>query len=320
MTLTDPTDRILVLAQTCLDEPDLSTEELAGRAFLSRFHFSRLVTATAGEPPGSLRRRILLERAAYRLLSGDQTILDIATEAGYASHEAFGRAFTRAYGTAPSALRRSGVTYRRLRLPAPSGVHFQPPGGLRLPATAKETDMTVLQQMVDNHVDSLTGLIEASAELGDEVLDRPIEFSVEAIDDDMTLRRVLNAMVTQEEHWINALRGEGWPDDQDASVSSLMRRHSVAGPEFRTVVANAIEGDELADTFIDTTCEPPDSYTLGGTVAHVLTFGAVRRTIAVGALWSAGVRRMELADPRPAIDRLAETNSGSMSSPPADPA
>jgi hypothetical protein len=51
------------------------------------------------------------------------------------------------------------------------------------------------------------GLIAAAATVPDEVVDRPIEMSVEGIDDDATLRTLLNAMVTQEEHWISALRG-----------------------------------------------------------------------------------------------------------------
>ena len=65
---------------------------------LSRFHFDRLVAAATGEPPATLRRRVLLERAAYRLVTTDRDVLDIAVEAGYASNEAFTRAFTRAFG------------------------------------------------------------------------------------------------------------------------------------------------------------------------------------------------------------------------------
>jgi hypothetical protein len=46
-----------------LDEP-ASGAELAGRAYLSRFDFQRLVAAALGESPGAFRRRLLLERAA----------------------------------------------------------------------------------------------------------------------------------------------------------------------------------------------------------------------------------------------------------------
>src|SRR5688500_11460195 len=106
MTVSDAMARILDLAQAGLEDPSLSADELAGRADLSRFHFDRLASAGAGEAPGALRRRLLLERAAYRLTSRpDRTVLEIAVEAGYGSHEAFTRAFTKAYGVAPTAVR-----------------------------------------------------------------------------------------------------------------------------------------------------------------------------------------------------------------------
>jgi hypothetical protein len=46
--------------------------------------------------------------------------------AGYTSHEAFTRAFSKAYGVAPAKWRRHPT---RLQIEAPSGVHFHPPGG-----------------------------------------------------------------------------------------------------------------------------------------------------------------------------------------------
>jgi AraC family transcriptional regulator len=46
-----------------LDEPASGTE-IAGRAYLTRFHFDRLFTAAVSESPTAFRRRLLLERAA----------------------------------------------------------------------------------------------------------------------------------------------------------------------------------------------------------------------------------------------------------------
>ena len=121
-----------------LDDHDATGADLAARMHVSRFHLDRIVSATAGEPPASFRRRVLLERAAYRLLTTDRTVLDLAVEAGYSSNEAFTRAFTRAFGRSPARWRR---TPTRIQLPAPSDVHFHPPGGLRLPArTEVSTD------------------------------------------------------------------------------------------------------------------------------------------------------------------------------------
>jgi len=80
---------ILELVEESLDEPDLDGAGLAGRAYLSRYHFDRLVRASLGEPPGGFRRRLLLERAAYRLGSTSESVIEIALEAGYASPDAF---------------------------------------------------------------------------------------------------------------------------------------------------------------------------------------------------------------------------------------
>ncbi len=307
MAMTDAMGRILDLAQTSLDDPSVSADDLAARAYLSRFHFDRLVTATGGEPPGALRRRVLLERAAYRLTTRpERTVLDVAVEAGYSSHEAFSRAFARAYGATPTAVRTAApVTFRELELPGPSGVHFHPPGGIRLPANRKESSMDVIAHLVDHHVDSLTAIITAAAELADDVLDQPITSSVEGVDDDPTLRGLINGMVTQEEHWLAALRGGAWPDESDQTMAGLGVRHEAAGRDYRAFVTGAITDGSMADTFVDTTCDPLVTHSLGGTIAHVITFGAVRRTMAVGALWSAGVRDFDKADPRPYIDALA---------------
>ena len=114
---------VAVLAEA-LDEHDVTGAELARRVHLSRYHFDRVVHSLPGEPPGRFRRRVLLERAAYRLLAGERTVLDVAVEAGYSSQEAFTRAFARAYGTTPARWRRKpGVP----RIDAPNGVHFHPP-------------------------------------------------------------------------------------------------------------------------------------------------------------------------------------------------
>jgi len=97
----DHFSRFVDLLTEALDDHEVTGEDLASRLYLSRYHFDRIITSVAGEPPNRFRRRILLERAAYRLLTTRRTILDVAVEAGYGSHEAFTRAFTRAYGVGP---------------------------------------------------------------------------------------------------------------------------------------------------------------------------------------------------------------------------
>src|SRR4029079_3368837 len=53
--------RFLEVLAASLDDHQAAGDALASRVHLSRFHFDRLVSAAAGEPPATLRRRVLLE-------------------------------------------------------------------------------------------------------------------------------------------------------------------------------------------------------------------------------------------------------------------
>jgi AraC family transcriptional regulator len=287
---------ILDLVEASLDEPDLTGTDLAGRAYLSRYHFARLVSAAFGEPPGTFRRRLLLERAAHRLTGSDDPVIDVAFDSGYAAPEAFSRAFARAYGSPPSAYRLG--SRRTHDLPAPSGIHFHPPGGLRLPAERRSTPMDVLERMIDHHLWLVGEIIDRESGLPDDALDRPIELSVEGIDLDPTLRRVTDRLVGQLEMWVAAVGGATtMPADGDTSPAGLRERFDDIAPRFRDMALTPLREGRADDTFIDAVCDPPETFTYGGMVAHVLTFSAVRRTMAIGALESAGVRDLGAGDP-----------------------
>ncbi len=113
-----------------LDEPAADGRALARRAHFSRDHLDRLLAAATGESPVRLRRRLLLERAAWQLRAGAASASEAATAAGYGSPAAFSRAFARAHGEPPSTFAASG---RPVELDAPNGIHFHPPAGLLLP-------------------------------------------------------------------------------------------------------------------------------------------------------------------------------------------
>jgi AraC family transcriptional regulator len=83
-----------------LDEP-IDLRDLADHVCLSRFHFHRVFQALMGETVGDIVRRLRLERAAIRLRTSDTPITELAFEAGYATHEAFIRAFRAAFGCTP---------------------------------------------------------------------------------------------------------------------------------------------------------------------------------------------------------------------------
>jgi AraC-like DNA-binding protein len=273
---------------------------LAGRVHLSRFHFDRVIGAVAGESPFAFRRRVLLERAAYRLLAEQVAVLDVAVEAGYGSHEAFTRAFARAYGMSPREWRREAS--RVFFLAAPSGVHFQPPAGLRLPARREVQGMDVLVRMVEHHV-WLTGeMIERGARLDAAALDRPIELSVEGIDDDISIRYLLDRLVWQEEMWLASVEDRPFQVPECGRqvvtpIPELRERHAIAGSRFVALVNQLNEEGRFDESFVDTTCEPPRVFTYGGMVAHVLTFAAHRRSLLIGAFYTAGITDLGFGDP-----------------------
>jgi AraC-like DNA-binding protein len=284
-----------VLAES-LDDHGARGEALASRLHLSRYHLDRLVSAAAGEPPATLRRRVLLERAAYRLVATDDDVLQIALDAGYSSHEAFTRAFTRAYGQSPSRWRRRPTSFR---LDAPSRVHFNPPGGLRVPAQRKVTAMDLLIRMVEHHVWLVGELLARAEGLRDDVLDARVELSVDGIDHEPTLRSLLSRLVGQLAMWDAAVndRPYDFAVERRESVEGMRARLAEAGPAFLAQVRTIVDEGRLDETFVDAVCDPPEVFTYGGMIAHVLTFAAHRRTLVCGALSDAGVADLGNGDP-----------------------
>jgi AraC-like DNA-binding protein len=78
----------------CSLDDDVDGSGIASRAYLSRYHFDRLVSAAIGESPGAFRRRLLLERAAWELRGSRASILRVALQSGYRSVEGFTRTDT----------------------------------------------------------------------------------------------------------------------------------------------------------------------------------------------------------------------------------
>lgn len=288
-------DFVDLVAQT-LDEPETSGEDLAARLYLSRFHLTRLVTAVGGEAPSRFRRRLLLERAAYRLISSDRTVLDIAVESGYGSNEAFTRAFQRAYGASPRQWRASP---RQIQLPSANDVHFHPPGGLRLPTRAGGHAMTLVTKMVEHHVWLVGQIVDRCARLADDQLDQPIRVSVDNEDGSMTLRSITSRLIGQMDMWVAAMQNREYDFgvEHHESLSSMRERLGRVGEAYLDQIRAVVDDGRLDETFVDALCEEPQVFTYGGMVAHVLTFAAYHRTLAVQRLVECGVDDLGLGDP-----------------------
>jgi AraC family transcriptional regulator len=275
-----------------LDEHEMRGPDLAAKLHVSRSLLDRFVAAAVGETTAHLRRRVLLERAAFRLKTTPVTILHAAVEAGYSSHEAFTRAFRRAYGVSPASWRASPGP---IHIPARSGVHFHPPGGLRLAARTQEVAVIFAAEMVDQHVAVITQLLDRVAALADDALDAPIEVGVQSIDDSPTIRSLLSRLVGQLDMWNAAMASEiyDFSVEEHESVDSMRTRLRTAGHAFAQFVRTASEQDRLGETFVDATGCVPFQFTVAGMIAHVLTYAAYRRTLVVGALATAGAADVE---------------------------
>jgi AraC-like DNA-binding protein/uncharacterized damage-inducible protein DinB len=285
-----------------LDAMPSRAEEMAAAAHLSRFHFERVITAVAGESPTRFRSRILLERAAYRITTTDSTLLDIAVEAGFSSHEAFTRAFRREYGVAPSTWRRRPA---RFRIEAANGVHFHPPAGLRLPARHRMGSVDLVVEMVEHHVWVVDQLVGHAARLTDEQLDEEFAGIVEGIDGE-SLRWALSRLIGQMAMWCAAMedREYDFAVEDGETVTSMRHRLGETGPEFVAQVRRVAEEGRFDETFVDAFHpERPMVMTYGAMVAHVLTFAAHHRLLAVARLRELGVTDLGWGDPKPWFTR-----------------
>jgi len=291
---------LIDLVLRSLDD-DVSGAELAARAHFSRDHLDRLLAAATGESPVALRRRLLLERAAWQLRGGAAPS-DVFAAAGYGSLAAFSRAFSRAFGAPPSSF--AG----ELALPAPNGIHFHPPAGIVVPGAPRD-DLTA--RMVRQHLDRVRELLTAAATVDglDRVL-RPGLVLVWFEGPEETAALMCERLVFTLEVWIAAINGLEVP----AGGGPLLERWERAGLEFERIARRVRDRGAWDDAFVDALCEPPEAFTYGGVIAHVLAYGAIRREALAGVLRELGAD-LASGDPieweRANSLRIAQVPSGS---------
>ncbi|GAB2448988.1 AraC family transcriptional regulator [Nocardioides hungaricus] len=266
-------DRLRELLDAVLDEQHRSLDDMASGAFSSPFHFTRRLSRDAGEPPVAMRRRVMLERAAWRLRQGE-SVTDAAFEAGYESVEGFSRAFQRAYGHPPSTAG-AGSHW----LPAPNGIHFHPPTSLWV-HSGERTMAQPLDLMVHHDVEDTRDLIDLAKQLSDEDYRRELRPGHRVLTwegEEPSIACVLERTVFTKEVWLAAILGEELPTDRGDSPADLVRRHDAIAPRWLETVRDIGRRDAWDDRIVDALCEPPESFVLGSILAHVLTYSDHRR-------------------------------------------
>lgn len=88
---------------------NVALADLAANTGQSLFHAHRTLRVALGETPKQFTLRLRIDHAAAALVSSRASILDIALECGFESHEAFCRAFRRRFGLSPGAYRKRGL-------------------------------------------------------------------------------------------------------------------------------------------------------------------------------------------------------------------
>jgi AraC family transcriptional regulator len=97
-------DRALWIIERNSNEP-LSLMEIAEACGVSRSHLAAAFGTASGQPVMRYFRARRLSAAAQALVDGAPDILTVALQTGYASHEAFTRAFRDQFGVTPECLR-----------------------------------------------------------------------------------------------------------------------------------------------------------------------------------------------------------------------
>jgi AraC family transcriptional regulator len=292
----DTADRLTAVVTASLDSQP-RTQDLAREAYKSRTRFHKLFRTVVEETPAAMRRRLLLERAAYQLAHTGMPVTEVALNANYGSLEAFTRAFRKAFGTSPS-------LYRRMRdphfhLPASNKIHF-----LALGSATKGGDMDLFDRFAGNDSWHTRRLLEYARILTEEQLDRPLPTVIELLpwrESNGTLRQLLENIVFTKEVWTAALSGTEMDVDGAAKLKSspqqMLERLEKTDAELQRIFTDVRNRSAWDDTFVDALCEPAETFTFGGVFAHIMTFNAHRRLMALDALRQLGVVTQGFGDP-----------------------
>lgn len=97
-------DKIVWQIETSLSET-ITLEQLSEKCAISKYHMCRAFQQGAGISIMTYVRARRLSMAARTIADSEEAIIGIAIDAGYASHEAFTRAFAGYFGVLPSTVR-----------------------------------------------------------------------------------------------------------------------------------------------------------------------------------------------------------------------
>ena len=85
--------KVLQYISSHIDDEQLHLENISSVVNISKYHFHRSFSNFIGIPLNKYIRSLKLKRACHQLNLTNQSIIDIAINAGFHTHESFTRAF-----------------------------------------------------------------------------------------------------------------------------------------------------------------------------------------------------------------------------------
>jgi AraC family transcriptional regulator len=305
----DEAQRLREIVVDSLDQ-EQNANGYARHAYLSRSQFYRVFRALIEETPVAMRRRLLLERAAWQLSRTALSVTEISLDANYGSLEAFTRAFRNAFGVSPSIYRRMGATCTHIH--AANGIHHR--SGKNETTKGADRFMDLFDIFSGQESWHTRRLLDLANSLTDAQLDRPLTNQIHVFPwdgPDRSLRQLLDRMVQTKESWAAAMSGGSTPlfdaaPPEDRTPAAMLSRLEKADRAFHSVLTDIRNRSAWEDTFVDALCEPPEAFTFGGTFAHVITFNAYRRMVALDVLRGMGVQVEGVGCPMEYLESLAK--------------
>ena len=272
-------ERLSAVVLDSLDDEG-GSETLARAARVSRTQFFRISRAVIDETPAAMRRRLLLERAAWQLARTQQSVTHIALDAGYGSLEAFTRAFRKAFRISPSMYRRMGATH--YHLPSSTSIHFCAPT-----SRSRGDDMDLYdifagaESFHTQTARARTGADARAARCPIEQQDLRVSLGLAGRESprfaapDCADEGDLDSG-TDRRHVFRSQSGTARAGTPDVLLARLKK----VDVEFNRVLHDVRNRNAWGDTFVDALCEPPETFTFGGMFAHVVTFNGYQRLLA----------------------------------------
>ena len=139
-------------------------------------------------------------------------------------------------------------------------------------------------------------LLEHSRQLTDAQLDAPLDNSPNVFpwpEPARSLRDLLKRLVQTKEIWTAAMAGGTLPNldaepPELGTPDALLTRLETADREFTRILSDVRNRNAWSDTFVDALCEPPETFSFGGTFAHIITFNTYQRLVALEAWMVSG--------------------------------